>query len=54
MLRFACDPPIPVVQFVLLIYKMKMIYVRLNVVYIFIWLMSFFARCGPLGNCIAR
>ena len=27
MLGFACDPPIPVVQFVLWIYKMKMIYV---------------------------
>ena len=32
MLGFACDPPIPVVQFVLWIYKMKMIYVRLKVV----------------------
>ena len=32
VLRFACDPPIPVVQFVLWINKMKMIYVRLNVV----------------------
>ena len=31
MLGFACDPPIPVVQFVLWIYKMKMIYVGLNV-----------------------
>ena len=32
MLGLACDPPIPVVQFPLWIYKMKMIYVRLNVV----------------------
>ena len=32
MFGFACDPPIPVVQFTLWIYKMKMMYVRLNVV----------------------
>ena len=32
MLGIACDPPIPAVQFPLWIYKMKMIYVRLNVV----------------------
>ena len=32
MLGFTCDPPIPVAQFALWIYEMKMIYVRFNVV----------------------
>ena len=32
MLGLACDPPIPVFQFALWINKMKLIYVRLNVV----------------------
>ena len=57
VLGFASDPPIPVVQFVLWIYKLKMIYVRLNVVNYDVNIFScgsclFFARCGLLGNCI--